>query len=172
MFADRTVLLVTLQGSATYDYTSTGSTNEPRGFWGVIARKAKSIIDDDNAPPRSFDTPSTIKTETVSTSNQVEHRYESFEHSRNMDGPKLRKGLDKLTSSLNQIGGTIGNAFEVNLITNFKDFESLLMSFSWFDCMRCVLRCNYANISCFLNVIYKKKKKKKTNKQTNLPSKI
>ncbi|KAF5762737.1 hypothetical protein HanXRQr2_Chr15g0672331 [Helianthus annuus] len=100
------------KGSATYDYTSTGSTNEPRGFWGVIARKAKSIIDDDNAPPPSFDTPSTIKTETVSTSNRVEHRYESFEHSRNMDGPKLRKGLDKLTSSLNQIGGTIGNAFE------------------------------------------------------------
>ncbi|KAL9994665.1 hypothetical protein Hdeb2414_s0006g00189081 [Helianthus debilis subsp. tardiflorus] len=99
------------KGSATYDYTSTGSTNEPRGFWGVIARKAKSIIDDDNAP-RSFDTPSTTKTETVSTSNRVEHRYESFEHSRNMDGPKLRKGLDKLTSSLNQIGGTIGNAFE------------------------------------------------------------
>ncbi|KAI3759968.1 hypothetical protein L1987_50355 [Smallanthus sonchifolius] len=96
---------------ATYDYTSMGSTNEPGGFWGVLARKAKSILDDNNGP-RSFETPSTVKTETVSTSNQVEHRYESFENSRNMDNPKLRKGLDRITSSLNQIGGTIGNALE------------------------------------------------------------
>ncbi|XP_076934825.1 uncharacterized protein LOC143601257 isoform X2 [Bidens hawaiensis] len=88
-----------------------GSTNEPGGFWGVLARKAKSIIDDDNAP-RSVQTPSIVKTETVSTSNQVEHRYESFENSRKIDNPKLRKGLDRLTSSLNQIGGTIGNALE------------------------------------------------------------
>ncbi|KAJ0699447.1 hypothetical protein HanOQP8_Chr10g0355961 [Helianthus annuus] len=134
-----------MQGSATYDYTSMGSTNEPGGFWGVLARKAKSILDDDNAL-RSSQTPSSVKTETVSTSNQVlfilimnvrrsvllrypemlifcdiylkfidiqaEHRYESFENSRKMDNPKLRKGLDRLTSSLNQIGGTIGNALE------------------------------------------------------------
>lgn len=97
--------------SATYDYTSMGSTNEPGGFWGVLARKAKAIIDDDDAPQR-FDTPSSVKPETVSTSNQVEHRYESFENSKKLDNPKLRKGLDRLTSSLNQIGGTIGNAFE------------------------------------------------------------
>ncbi|XP_076941863.1 uncharacterized protein LOC143611547 isoform X2 [Bidens hawaiensis] len=88
-----------------------GSTNEPGGFWGVLARKAKSILDDDNAP-RSVQTPSIVKTETVSTSNQAEHRYESFENSRKIDNPKLRKGLDRLTSSLNQIGGTIGNALE------------------------------------------------------------
>ncbi|KAJ0878484.1 hypothetical protein HanRHA438_Chr10g0440321 [Helianthus annuus] len=99
------------KGSATYDYTSMGSTNEPGGFWGVLARKAKSILDDDNAL-RSSQTPSSVKTETVSTSNQAEHRYESFENSRKMDNPKLRKGLDRLTSSLNQIGGTIGNALE------------------------------------------------------------
>ncbi|KAK1437183.1 hypothetical protein QVD17_02970 [Tagetes erecta] len=97
--------------SATYDYTSMGSTNEPGGFWGGLARKAKSILDDDKAP-RSFDARSSIKTETVSTSNQVEHRYESFENSRKLDSPKLRKGLDRITSSLNQIGGTIGNALE------------------------------------------------------------
>ncbi|KAI3507279.1 hypothetical protein L1887_22196 [Cichorium endivia] len=99
------------KGSATYDYTSMGSTNEPGGFWGVLARKAKSIIDDDGSPKR-FDPPSSVKPETVSTSNQVEHRYESFENSRKMDNPKLRRGLDRLTSSLNQIGDTIGNALE------------------------------------------------------------
>ncbi|MFS7976474.1 hypothetical protein Hanom_Chr10g00892841 [Helianthus anomalus] len=104
-----------MQGSATYDYTSMGSTNEPGGFWGVLARKAKSILDDDNAS-RSSQTPSSVKTEIVSTSNQAEHRYESFENSRKMDNPKLRKGLDRLTSSLNQIGDTIGNALEVNVV--------------------------------------------------------
>ncbi|KAL4557748.1 hypothetical protein LXL04_035936 [Taraxacum kok-saghyz] len=103
------------KGSATYDYTSMGSTNEPGGFWGVLARKAKSIIDDGDSPKRldasrRFNPPSSIKTETVSTSNHVEHRYESFENSRKIDNPKLRKGLDRLTSSLNQIGDTIGNA--------------------------------------------------------------
>ncbi|GKB66209.1 hypothetical protein Tco_0927621 [Tanacetum coccineum] len=97
--------------TATYDYTSMGSTNEPGGFWGVLARKAKTILDDDNAP-RRFDTPTSVKTETVSTSNQVEHRYESFENSRKLDNPKLRKGLDRLASSLNHIGGSIGNALE------------------------------------------------------------
>ncbi|XP_071717549.1 uncharacterized protein [Rutidosis leptorrhynchoides] len=97
------------KGSATYDYTSMRSTNEPGGFWGVLARKAKSILDDDDAP-RHFNTPINVKTETVSTSNQVEHRYESFENSRKMDNPKLRKGLDRLASSLNQIGDSIGNA--------------------------------------------------------------
>ncbi|PWA97449.1 hypothetical protein CTI12_AA029390 [Artemisia annua] len=99
-----------MQGSATYDYTSMGSTNEPGGFWGVLARKAKTILDDD--APRRFDTPTSVKTETVSTSNQVEHRYESFENSRKLDNPKFRKGLDRLASSLNQIGGSIGNALE------------------------------------------------------------
>ncbi|KAL7583449.1 hypothetical protein Lser_V15G42946 [Lactuca serriola] len=101
------------KGSATYDYTSMGSTNEPGGFWGVLARKAKSILDDDNDSTKRFDPPiSSVKPETVSTSNQVEHRYESFENSRKLDNPRLRKGLDKLTSSLNQIGDSIGNAFE------------------------------------------------------------
>lgn len=98
------------KGSATYDYTSMGSTNEPGGFWGVLARKAKTILDDD--APRRFDTPTSVKTETVSTSNQVEHHYESFENSRKLDNPKFRKGLDRLASSLNQIGGSIGNALE------------------------------------------------------------
>lgn len=32
-----------------------------------------------------------------------------------MDNPRLRKGLDALTSSLNHIGDTIGNALEVKV---------------------------------------------------------
>jgi hypothetical protein len=35
------------KASSTYDYTSMKSTNEPGGLWGVLARKAKAIIDED-----------------------------------------------------------------------------------------------------------------------------
>lgn len=38
----------TMQGSPTYDYTSMKSSNEAGGFWGVLARKAKAILDDDD----------------------------------------------------------------------------------------------------------------------------
>ncbi|KAJ9544739.1 hypothetical protein OSB04_024446 [Centaurea solstitialis] len=99
------------KGSSTYDYTSMGSTNEPGGFWGVLARKAKAILDDDDSP-RHVDSPRSVRPEAVSTSNQVQHQYESFENSRKIDSPTLRKGLDKFTSSLNKVGGTIGNALE------------------------------------------------------------
>lgn len=45
------------------------------------------------------------------------------ESHRKAEGHKLQKGLDALTSSLNYIGGTIGNAFEVCFYTYFKLFE-------------------------------------------------
>lgn len=35
---------------------------------------------------------------------------------RNLENPRLRKGLDKLTSSLNQIGDTFEKAFEVRCL--------------------------------------------------------
>ncbi|XP_028085005.1 uncharacterized protein LOC114286131 isoform X2 [Camellia sinensis] len=40
--------------SNTYEYTSMKSLSEPKhGFWGVLARKAKAILDDDNAAQQS-----------------------------------------------------------------------------------------------------------------------
>ncbi|KAK6118557.1 hypothetical protein DH2020_047699 [Rehmannia glutinosa] len=41
------------KGGPTYDYTSMGSSNEAGSFWGVLARKAKAILDDDNVPYQS-----------------------------------------------------------------------------------------------------------------------
>ena len=39
-----------MQDTMTYEYTSMKSLNETKyGFWGVLARKAKSILEDDNA---------------------------------------------------------------------------------------------------------------------------
>lgn len=40
-----------MQDSA-YEYTSMKSLNESKyGFWGVLARKAKSFLDEDNSSP-------------------------------------------------------------------------------------------------------------------------
>ena len=39
-----------VQDSNTYEYTSMKTLDEPKhGFWGVLARKAKVILEDDNA---------------------------------------------------------------------------------------------------------------------------
>lgn len=40
--------LLASKGGPTYDYTSMGSSNETGSFWGVLARKAKAILEDDN----------------------------------------------------------------------------------------------------------------------------
>jgi hypothetical protein len=70
-------------------------------LWGVIAQKAKSVIEDDKSSDRS------------TTASQSRFSYLSDEGFKKMDNPKLRRGLDKLTSSLNQIGDTFEKAFEV-----------------------------------------------------------
>ncbi|XP_047976393.1 uncharacterized protein LOC125218698 [Salvia hispanica] len=39
-------------GGPTYDYTAMGSSNETGSFWGVLARKAKAILEDDDIKSR------------------------------------------------------------------------------------------------------------------------
>ncbi|XP_059668182.1 uncharacterized protein LOC132313435 [Cornus florida] len=100
------------KSSSLYDYTSMESSNEPKGFWGVLARKAKAILEDDNMS-QQFETPSEMQPEMHNTSSGQFHQpYQFHGSSRKMDNPTLRKGLDALTSSLNHIGDTIGNALE------------------------------------------------------------
>ncbi|XP_009596367.1 uncharacterized protein [Nicotiana tomentosiformis] len=95
------------QAAASYEYTSLSSSNEAGGFWDVLSRKAKAILDDDNIS-QQFEAPaSSILKET-----QYYRQYQNPNVSRKVDNPKLRKGLDALTSSLNHIGDTIGNALE------------------------------------------------------------
>lgn len=62
------------------------------GFWGVLAQKAKAMIDEDKLALQN----------------------EMFD--RKMDNPTLRKGLDTITSSLNHLGDTFEKAFEVTLL--------------------------------------------------------
>ncbi|MBA0681230.1 hypothetical protein Goari_023048, partial [Gossypium aridum] len=64
------------------------SINDSKGFWGVLARKAKAILDDDN------------------------QKQQSAESYRRMDHPAIRRGLDRLNTSLNQIGDSFEKTFE------------------------------------------------------------
>nr|GLL36771.1 uncharacterized protein LOC109181355 isoform X1 [Ipomoea trifida]GMD39975.1 Developmental and secondary metabolism regulator veA like [Ipomoea batatas] len=100
------------QGGPTYDYTSMKSTNEAGGFWGVLARKAKAILDDDNMS-RHFEAP-TVSPSKASQTSQYHDHHQPFQPSdgRKMENPAIRKGLDALASSLNQFGGSLGTAFE------------------------------------------------------------
>ncbi|KAG4922295.1 hypothetical protein GmHk_18G052894 [Glycine max] len=101
-----------------------GNGNSKSGFWGVIAQKAKSILDDDKPTPQHDTMPQTqtLKSHSFNTfsgpsaaqnsPSQFKPVYESLDSSRKMDNPKFRKGLDKITTSLNQLGDTFEKAFE------------------------------------------------------------
>ncbi|KAF5954543.1 hypothetical protein HYC85_007399 [Camellia sinensis] len=108
--------------SNTYEYTSMKSLSEPKhGFWGVLARKAKAILDDDNAAQQS-ETPGRMRPQMsgTETRGQYHNPYHSPESHRKRENPALQKGLGAITSSLSYIGGTIGNAFEEgrNIVEN------------------------------------------------------
>ncbi|RAL39211.1 hypothetical protein DM860_002744 [Cuscuta australis] len=94
---------ISSQGAPVYDYTSMKSVDEAGGFWGVLAWKAKAILEDDTTF-RQWEDPSII----TSNSNKSFQQYESPIKLKN---PTLRKGLDALTSSLNHIG----NALEIRV---------------------------------------------------------
>ncbi|XVF65993.1 hypothetical protein PTKIN_Ptkin09bG0295100 [Pterospermum kingtungense] len=91
------------------------SRNDSKGFWGVLARKAKAIIDDDNlSQAQQFETSGRVGSSHMSdastaSQSQSQQPTEGF---RRMDNPTIRRGLDKLTTSLNQIGDTFEKAFE------------------------------------------------------------
>ncbi|XP_074354592.1 uncharacterized protein LOC141693397 [Apium graveolens] len=97
----------------TYDYRSLKTTNDQAGgFWNVLARTAKSVIDEDSSPKQYTRTSPLAYNSTYFTNDQHYHSRQSNERSRPVDSPSLRKGLDALSSSFNQISGTTGNALE------------------------------------------------------------
>ncbi|KAI7757175.1 hypothetical protein M8C21_008040 [Ambrosia artemisiifolia] len=107
------------KGSSTSDYASARSSNERGGFWGVLARKAKAILEGDI--PQPSNSPRSVKREAIGflTSNQkgtgfqqVRNQNASFEDLKKMESPAIKIRLDRLTPSLNQIGYTIGNSLE------------------------------------------------------------
>ncbi|EXC35224.1 hypothetical protein L484_022779 [Morus notabilis] len=76
------------------------------GFWGVLARKAKAMLDDDEP----------VKTNSHLINNSVQTQFQHQSHQSNenvrMDNHKFRKGLDAITTSLNHLGDTFEKAFE------------------------------------------------------------
>nr|DAD38565.1 TPA_asm: hypothetical protein HUJ06_012887 [Nelumbo nucifera] len=110
------------QDSPSYEYTSMKSPNESKfGFWGVLARKAKSILEDDNMT-NQLETPGKTRPQMhdISTGGQLHQSHQSPKGSRKIESPRFQKGLDAITSSLNYIGDTIGNAFEegISIVEN------------------------------------------------------
>ncbi|KAL8531324.1 hypothetical protein ACS0TY_008084 [Phlomoides rotata] len=98
-----------------YEHGPKKNKNESKqGFWGVIARKAKAILDedDDTVQPRETPEGRTFQASDRSKKGQYPSTYDSPDSRRKTEGPALQKGLDAIASSLNYIGGTIGNALE------------------------------------------------------------
>ncbi|WOL06830.1 formin-3 [Canna indica] len=95
------------QDSASYEYTS--MKNESKyGFWGTLARKAKTFVDNDETSNQfqSFDrNPRHITDRFIAAQPQEIHQKTGTTHKRS----------DAIGSSLNYIGGTIKNALEEGL---------------------------------------------------------
>ncbi|XP_040993424.1 uncharacterized protein LOC121240045 isoform X2 [Juglans microcarpa x Juglans regia] len=105
---------VSLQDSRPPEYTSMKSLNESKhGFWGALARKAKAILDEDSVP-QQIQTPESIRPHVpgTATTGKYQNSSHSDERRRKIEPPKFHKGLGAIASSLNYIGGTIGNALE------------------------------------------------------------
>ncbi|PIN20826.1 hypothetical protein CDL12_06493 [Handroanthus impetiginosus] len=103
------------QASSIYEHTSKKEVTESKqGFWGVLARKAKAILDDDDntAQPHETAGGTTLQTSDGNKKDQYRSAHDRAESRRKTDGPGLQKRLDSIASSLNYIGGTIGNALE------------------------------------------------------------
>lgn len=110
------------KGSTNQEYTPMKKLETKQGFWGVLARKAKAIIDDGNDNAAHVESPGKMRLQMsdTATMGQYNYSYASPEIHQKTDSPKLKKGLDSFTSSLSNIGGTIGNALEegLNIVEN------------------------------------------------------
>ncbi|XP_076883540.1 uncharacterized protein LOC143532356 [Bidens hawaiensis] len=117
------------------------ATNERGGFWGVLARKGKSVLQGEVS--RKSNTNRSKKPESVgfSTSSQftgirIQHQCESYESLKKMDSLSSRLGLDRLVSSLNQIGDAVGNDLEAEKKTrnNIKETHNMQNGRALDDC--------------------------------------
>ncbi|XP_024982108.1 uncharacterized protein LOC112518589 isoform X1 [Cynara cardunculus var. scolymus] len=100
--------------SVKHDYTSLKNLEKPKhGFWGVLARKARSIVDNGDVA-QQYETPERRRQQMSDAEKrgQYSSRYQLPEGHQELDNPPLHKGFGAIASSLNYIGGTIGNALE------------------------------------------------------------
>ncbi|KFK44829.1 hypothetical protein AALP_AA1G308100 [Arabis alpina] len=77
-------------------FTAYEDANESRGFWGILAQKAKSILEDEEEQQQQQQQ-NVVVSDSSSTTN---------------NNPTIRKSIDKITTSLNHIGDSFEKAFE------------------------------------------------------------
>ncbi|KAK6928628.1 hypothetical protein RJ641_004833, partial [Dillenia turbinata] len=85
------------------------------GFWGLVAKKAKAILNDDNiAQPSGAHGRAKPQSSDVATKVKRDPHYLHESHKR-VGSPIIKKGLDVIASSLNYFTGIISNALEEGL---------------------------------------------------------
>ncbi|XP_020101237.1 uncharacterized protein LOC109719115 [Ananas comosus] len=98
------------QDASNYEYTSMKSLNERKhGFWGDLARKAKSIIED-GASNKSDDY-GRVQPPKLDSSTGTKSRW-AAENYLKPENPSFQKGSEAIASSVNYIGGKLRNALE------------------------------------------------------------
>ncbi|XP_004302508.1 PREDICTED: uncharacterized protein LOC101296878 [Fragaria vesca subsp. vesca] len=104
----------------TKDFAAYEDSSAKSGFWGVLARKAKAILEEEDAEFQQSDvfgdiiaspklSPSPLYT-TSGGPTQFQQKYQLSDN--RMEHPAIRKGLDRITTSLNNLGDTFEKAFE------------------------------------------------------------
>ncbi|CAK9319773.1 unnamed protein product [Citrullus colocynthis] len=79
------------------------------GFWGVLARKAKAILEEDDIAKEE----ETSRFQPVNNSTRSQEPCQSTDYdSKKSDNPAIRKGLDAISTTLNQLGDTFEKAYE------------------------------------------------------------
>ncbi|KAK8262781.1 hypothetical protein V6Z11_D13G281500 [Gossypium hirsutum] len=112
--------LSTPKDSRSHQYESMKSLNESKqGFWGSLARKAKSFLDDDNNNSNSnnnnvqyqFESDGPPKSKLPQsqrpTPEMYHNTYQSDDRHHKTSNPTLQKGIGAITSSLNYIGNAV-----------------------------------------------------------------
>ncbi|XP_062002337.1 uncharacterized protein LOC133720168 [Rosa rugosa] len=98
----------------TKDFAAYEDSSAKSGFWGVLARKAKAILEEEDAEFQQNDVSGGIRSSQLNTTssgpNQFQQQYQSSDNT--MEHPAFRKGLDRITTSLNHLGDTFEKAFE------------------------------------------------------------
>ncbi|CAL9779846.1 unnamed protein product [Musa acuminata subsp. burmannicoides] len=98
------------QGSNVYEYSSLKNSNGPRhGFWEVLAKKAKAILEDDTVA-QQFEDHDSNQSQILDSSGSQLQTNESLDSYCKTENPTFQK--DAIASSLREFGGTIKNAFE------------------------------------------------------------
>ncbi|XP_039010139.1 uncharacterized protein LOC120138802 [Hibiscus syriacus] len=119
---DDNVKAKTLTPSHSFSATSKGfnaledSRNESKGFWGVLARKAKAILEEDDnfSEPYENETPRGVGSSPLLDASTTFHgqNQQATEGLGRIESPRIRRGSDKLNTSLNHIGDTFEKVFE------------------------------------------------------------